>query len=358
MPLMTVQSKLRDYAVELASDTGFIAALEGIGQRLNVVDHNLWAHHQDGALSGLDRALTKVFEVGEEHKNLDGVGEIYDTLTGRSAKKNTTIVCYGGGILQDVCGFCASTLYRGISWVFVPTTLLAMCDSCIGSKTSLNYRGFKNLLGTFYPPNAVYLHLPFLLTQREDDYYSGLGEVIKLHVMGGADKTAELMALMPDLARRDLGALQTAVTNSLHIKLSYILEDEFDSGRRNLLNYGHCFGHALETSSRYAIPHGQAVVVGMLMANTVARRRGLLDAAVDEQLAGDLLRPGLRLVPTAEQCSPEAMIAAMGQDKKRTGTGLALVMLTDGQELVRVGDVTPDEVRAAIDEFNRRMSAD
>ena len=141
--------------------------------------------------------------VREERKTLETVQELYGHFLGRSAKRNMTLISIGGGILQDISGFAASTLYRGINWVFVPTTLLAQADSCIGSKTSLNYQGYKNLLGTFYPPNEVYIYMPFLATQAELDFYSGLGEVVKLHLMGGAERTRELIALLLIFDRRD-----------------------------------------------------------------------------------------------------------------------------------------------------------
>jgi 3-dehydroquinate synthase len=348
MSFMQIHSQLRDYSVHWEQDGRFVHALEQFPQRLVVVDENVWRCHRHGCLGRLDRDQVTLFAVSEERKNLEGVAELYDVLIQRAAKKNVTLVVYGGGILQDVAGFVASTLYRGIPWVFVPTTLLAQADSCIGSKTSLNYKGIKNLLGTFNPPQAVYIHTPFLLTQRDADYYSGLGEVIKLHIMGGADTTDALVQLLPGLRARDLAALETAVQNSLAIKHSYFAGDEFDTGRRNLLNYGHCFGHALEATSGFRIPHGQAVVFGMLCANIVAAERGILSAELADRLADELLLPGLHATVTPEDFDPQALVAAMGKDKKRTGQGLALVMLGDGFALQRISDLTPVEVETAI----------
>ncbi len=348
MPLMNIHSLLRDYAVEWSDAPDFVSRLEASPHRLVVVDENVWKCHAEGCLAGMDRNFVEVFAVSEERKNLAGVEALYDLLIGRSAKRNLALVSIGGGILQDLTGFVASTLYRGIPWVFVPTTLLAQADSCIGSKTSLNYKGFKNLLGTFYPPKAVYLYPAFVLTQKETDYASGLGEVIKLHMMGGPEKTRELARLLPLLKARDLPALGTAIRNSLEIKYAYFAADEFDTGRRNLLNFGHCFGHALEATSAFRIPHGQAVVLGMLLANEVACRRGLLSAAVKERLSRELLRPSLCVRPRHEEWDSQALVEALGKDKKRTGSGLALVMMKDDFDLIKVDDLTPDEVRSAL----------
>jgi 3-dehydroquinate synthase len=348
---MEVRSKVRDYAVHWADDAEFVGRLDATPNRLTVVDANVWKHHGQGVLAGVDRATLKVFPVSEERKTLDGVCELYDLLMQRAAKKNVTLVCYGGGILQDVAGFAASTLYRGVSWIFAPTTLLAQADSCIGGKTSLNYQSFKNLLGTFYPPTAVYIHTPFLATQSETDYFSGIGEVIKLHILGGPEKTDQLAQMLPALTRRDPAALTAAVGNSLAVKLAYIMEDEFDRGRRNLLNYGHCFGHALETVSRFEIPHGQAVTSGMILANLVAVHRGRLARPTFDSLWQRLLLPGLRVVPRREQLAPAPMIAAMGNDKKRTGAGLALVLPNEPLSLEKIDDLAPAEVERALAAF-------
>jgi 3-dehydroquinate synthase len=346
---MTIHSTLRDYPVEWDDTPQFVARLQESPQRLIVVDENVWKCHAQGCLKDLDRGTVEVFPVSEDRKNLAGVEALYDLLIRRAAKRNLALVSIGGGILQDLTGFAASTLYRGIPWIFVPTTLLAQADSCIGSKTSLNYKGFKNLLGTFYPPKAIYLHPPFVLTLTEADYASGLGEVIKLHLMGGAARTRELAALLPRLKGRDLPALATAIRNSLQIKYSYFAGDEFDTGRRNLLNFGHCFGHALEATSAFRIPHGQAVVLGMLLANEVAGRRGLLSNQAKAGLARDLLVPGLAVRPRPAEWDAAAVIEALGKDKKRTGAGLALVMMKDDFDLIKVDDLAPDEVRSALD---------
>jgi 3-dehydroquinate synthase len=345
---MTIHSLLRDYPVEWDETAGFVARLQESPQRLVVVDENVWKHHSGGCLAGLDRKFVEVFAVSEDRKNLAGVEALYDLLIGRAAKRNLALVSIGGGILQDLTGFAASTLYRGIPWVFVPTTLLAQADSCIGSKTSLNYKGFKNLLGTFYPPRAVYLHPAFVLTQKDADYASGLGEVIKLHLMGGREKARQLAGLLPRLKARDLTALGAAVRQSLAIKYSYFAGDEFDTGRRNLLNFGHCFGHALEATSAFRIPHGQGIVLGMLLANEVACRRGLLSAEATSALARDLLLPGLYVRPRPAEWDAAALIEAMGKDKKRTGAGLALVMLKDDFDLIKVDDLAPEEVRSVL----------
>ena len=133
----------------------------------------------------------------------------------------------GGGITQDITGYLASTLYRGVRWVYAPTTLLAMADSCIGGKTSLNHGARKNLLGTMYPPERVLVHADFVSTLCDADYSSGLGEVVKLHLLGGQDSVDELREALPALLAREAGAVRRATRASLHIKRDFIEEDEF-----------------------------------------------------------------------------------------------------------------------------------
>jgi 3-dehydroquinate synthase len=354
---MTISSRVRDYTVHFQDGATFLDGFARFPQRLFVVDENVWKGYGRTLLAGIPEQDLMVFPVSEERKTLAGVEEVYDRLMSRSAKKNVTLISLGGGIIQDVTGFVASTLYRGIHWVFVPTTLLAQADSCVGSKTSLNYKRYKNILGTFFPPAEIHVHTPFLRTLTDDDFRSGLGEVVKLHLMGGAEATASLSRDLPALLRREPAPLLAAIRRSLQIKLSYMEGDEFDTGRRNLLNYGHCFGHALETVSGYAIPHGQAVVVGMLLANAAATRRGLLGRTSAARLAGTVLLPCLSVPVREEHLDPGALVAAMKQDKKRVGEGLVMLMLRDDGALEKLTDFTEAELRAGLDDLRALLRA-
>lgn len=265
------------------------------------------------------------------------------------------MVSIGGGILQDISGFAASTIYRGINWIYIPTTLLAQADSCIGSKTSLNYSNYKNLIGTFYPPTRIHIYTPFLTTLQAADFYSGFGEVIKLHLMGGRDYFTSLLNLSPLILNRDATALTKAIQQSLKIKLSFMEGDEFDMGRRNLLNYGHDFGHAVESTSNFDVPHGQAVILGMIAANIVSRQRGKLSVELEKDFAENLLHPNLFIKPSADALTSDAIINAMKKDKKRVGDQLALIMIDDNFSLTRVNNLTNDEVIIAVAELKMKL---
>jgi 3-dehydroquinate synthase len=348
MSVIGIHSSLRDYTVHFQNNDSFVEGFSRFPQRLFVIDENVWRLHCNGCLSSISESERMIFAVSEDRKNLDSVMEIYDRLMKCSAKKNMTLISIGGGIIQDITGFVASTLYRGLNWVFVPTTLLAQADSCIGSKTSLNYKRFKNLIGTFYPPSEVHIYSLFLQTLEKCDFLSGMGEVTKLHIMGGADTISAITDALPAILRREKVALLSAIRRSLAVKLSYMEGDEFDTGRRNLLNYGHCFGHALETVCNYTIPHGQAVVIGMLVANRIAVRRGLLSAESDRRMAEQLLALLRDFKLELSRFSTEELVTAMKQDKKRVGEGLVMVMITDKLKLVKADDVTSEEVETAL----------
>jgi 3-dehydroquinate synthase len=351
MSVIAIQSNLRDYTVHFHDDASFIEGFTRFPQKLFVIDENVWKLHGTGCLAALADSERVIFPVSEELKNLESVMELYDRLMECSAKKNMTLISIGGGIIQDITGFVASTLYRGLNWVFIPTTLLAQADSCIGSKTSLNYKRFKNLIGTFYPPSEVHIFSKFLQTLEKYDFLSGMGEVAKLHIMGGVDTISSFIVVLPALLRRDDAAILLAIRRSLTVKLSYMEGDEFDTGRRNLLNYGHCFGHALETVSGYAIPHGQAVVVGMLVANRIAVKRGLLSEVAAQRFAEHFLNLLLDFKLELSGYSLAELIAAMRQDKKRVGDGLVMVMVTDTLEMVKADDVKTEEIEMAVKSF-------
>jgi len=347
-----IKSSIRNYELKFAETSEFLKELIDNPEHIFIIDSTVWELYKDCLLEKTPLERTIIQPICEEIKNLEAVGKLYDHLIDLQAKRNITLIVIGGGILQDICGYTASTLYRGINWIFVPTTLLAQADSCIGSKTSLNYRKYKNLIGTFYPPSKIYVYSKFLFTLSDLDYYSGLGEVVKLYIMAGREKSEELRRILPLLKEKDPNLLSKVIEESLFIKKCYIEEDEFDKGKRNLLNFGHCFGHAIETLSDYSIPHGQAVIIGMILANLVARDRGLLSCQLHEYIYNELLRPSLYSYEKKFAFDPNNLIQAMKKDKKRTGINLALIMMDEKFNFIRVNDLTEQEVQKAISELH------
>ena len=276
---MKIKSKIKDYTLEMVNDVW--------GQRENLfsnfkygklfffVDENFFNRYKDGLKGFIGQDFCLTIEAIEENKSFSKIADYYNALLKAGLTRNDVLVTFGGGVLQDISGFIASTLYRGIQWVVFPTTLLAQADSCIGSKTSINFDNSKNLIGTFYPPDRVYLDIRFCETLTAQQFNSGLGEIIKFHLLSNRQKFDDLKA---SLCAEDLHqgeTLKQMIMSTLEIKRSYFEEDEFDTGRRNLLNYGHCYGHALESASNFCIAHGEAVLVGMGFVNLFSLQTGL-----------------------------------------------------------------------------------
>lgn len=276
----------------------------------------------------------------EETKTLDGFKRLTRELVDRGVRRSETILVIGGGVTQDVAAFTASVLYRGLDWEFVPTTLLAQCDSCIGSKTSINLSGVKNTIGTFHPPTRVYLDSEFLQTLQPEDIRSGIGEMLHYLFLEHLDAARRMMSDYDALVE-DPQNLDDYIGKTLEIKQRYIEEDEFDRGVRKLLNYGHTFGHALEAVTDHAINHGQAVTVGMDLANHLAVEYGFLDHDAYQEMHG-ILQPNLPPIPI-EDIDFDAYLDALSRDKKNTTEGNVTCILPHQQEDMRLEELPLDD---------------
>lgn len=330
MKELQIQSNIHTYAVHFADDLIFLDELASIEKKVLIVDKNVFELHKELFSSRFNQEDLMLFEAIEENKNLESVMNIYRFLTKRAAKRNMTVVSVGGGITQDVTGFASATLYRGVKWIFLPTTFLAQTDSCIGSKTSLNFESYKNIIGGFYPPHHIYIYPPFLETLSKKDFYSGMGEVIKFQLLREVYPTdvRHVVDLVEGI-KKDKTRILPAIHDTMQIKIAYMTEDEFDTGKRNLLNYGHCFGHAIETASHYEIPHGLAVVVGMIFANIVSYHRGYIGKELYKHLNRNLFFPNIPLELRRDQFDRDVLLKSMENDKKREGNDLTLVMPSD-----------------------------
>jgi 3-dehydroquinate synthase len=226
----------------------------------------------------------------ESNKNIESALNVCKELLSQNVKKNSKVLVLGGGITQDICGFAMNILFRGINWTYIPTTLLAQADSCIGSKTSLNLDSYKNIIGTFYPPTNIVIDCNFLETLDKKDFFSGIGEVVKLHLIGGAGMFSKFNISLSQILNRDIKQVKNAIKQCLDIKKLFIEEDEFDIGKRQILNYGHTFGHAIESETNYSIPHGIAVIYGIMIANKISHNLGLLSADIQDKIEESLIK--------------------------------------------------------------------
>lgn len=337
---LTIQSHKGAYSVSfdspLLTDAGML--LEGHPHFL--VDANVARLYAERLRHILGHKNTVVIEATEENKSIERIIPVIDRLVENSVRRDHTLVAIGGGIIQDITCFIASTLLRGMPWLFVPTTLLAQADSCIGSKSSINLGKTKNILGTFNPPNHIHICAEFLDTLEDKDIRSGIGEILKVHAIDSA-VAFDRLATDYEALFSDRRVLLAYVRKALLTKQRFIEEDEFDRGVRNIFNYGHSFGHAIEAATDFAVPHGIAVTLGMDMANRIAAQRGLV-AQRDYLRMHDVLRKNY--APFARIPIPlERMLPALLKDKKNTSSKLVLILpVGPGAAIERV-EVVPDK---------------
>lgn len=344
---MEIQSHFKTYRVDFVETLDEIRTLAERPETFFVVDRAVYDLYRD-TLSVIPPARQMLIDAREEQKNMDTVLRICEKMTEMPSKRNTHLVSIGGGITQDVTGFVASSLYRGIRWTFYPSTLLAASDSCIGGKSSLNYKGFKNLLGSFYPPDVIKIYPAFFRTLTPRDYMSGLGEVVKFSVIAGGSSFAQMETDIDAILAHDYDVLQKYLVTSLTFKKRFIEADEFDKGERILLNFAHTFGHAYEVTSSYAIPHGSAVAMGMITANAISVRRGFIEADYAARIE-QVCRKILTEIEIQRDCfDMDGILSAIRKDKKQTDAHIRAVLIRHDGELGVFRDVHHEEIADAV----------
>jgi len=322
----SVLSAVHHYNVHFVDD--FSDSLKQITQSgdLLLVDAKVFGAYEGRLHPALFNNPHVVIEPSEEKKSYQELGPILERFISGGFRKNNKIIAMGGGITQDIATFIAANLYRGVEWVFFPTTLLAQADSCIGGKASLNFGPYKNLLGNFYPPNEIFIDLAFLSTLPRREIISGMGEMTHFYFVAGEEDFERMRKeYVKALENRDV--LEGLIHRSLMIKKATIEIDEFDRKERQIFNYGHSFGHAIESVTGYRVPHGIAVSHGMDIANFISVEMGLIDETLRQRMR-EVLKLSWGEVPLGEM-DVEAFIGALRKDKKNVGAEVR-VILTKG----------------------------
>jgi 3-dehydroquinate synthase len=293
-----------------------------------IIDRRVAELHGELLAPLLSGASVLAIDALEANKSLEAIPAYVTHLVSKGIRRDHRLVAIGGGIIQDITCFLAGNILRGVDWVMVPTTLLAQADSCIGSKSSINCGGTKNILGTFTPPKEVWIASRFLETLAEHDVRSGVGEMLKVHAIDGPTSFDRIAADYEKILS-DRTTLLAYVRRSLEIKQHYIEVDEFDRGPRLVFNFGHSFGHAIEAATNFAIPHGIAVTIGMDMALEVGQGLGKTNSETVTRMRPVLRRNahGYRTVPVPQA----AFLTALSKDKKNTGAGAVTVILPMGE---------------------------
>ena len=335
----TIKSRIAEYEVHFVDS--FEAAVSHANPQTSffIVDSGLLELYKDRFKNILPEQQILTVEALEQNKTLNFCQTIIKQLIQKNIRKNCTLVAVGGGIIQDITAFISSILFRGICWEFYPTTLLAQADSCIGSKTSINFESYKNILGGFYPPAQIFIDVDFLKTLPDDEIRSGIGEILHFYLVADSKMTESLMDQYDELiASRAL--LKEFIIESLRIKKDVIERDEFDRGERNIFNYGHTFGHAIESVSKYTVNHGQAVTMGMDIANYLSMKSEFMSNETFKEMNW-ILRKNMPSFNT-EGYDMKAYYKALSKDKKNIEDDLVCI-LSQGPGLMFKSRIPLDE---------------
>ena len=328
-----------------------LTALTATGLPHFLVDRTVYELYSADLQERLPPGRMLVVPASEHTKAYAALEGVFLSLLEMGLNRSGMLVVIGGGVLQDAGCFIASVLGRGLRWNLIPTTLLAQADSCIGSKSSINIGSYKNQIGTFYPPHRVSLVAQFLRTLPFDEIRSGMGEILKLQLLSSEQGFLELCRDVQNLQPGHIDDHEATLTRwirrSMDVKQPFIEEDEFDRGPRLLLNYGHTFGHAFESCTNYVIPHGIAVILGMMAATDISQRLGMVTRDHTAALSHLLHRWH---APYAEHLTRVAMsdlLTALSRDKKNAGAGLTCI-LTRGFGLMERTTLSPQQVEDVV----------
>ncbi|MDH1630675.1 3-dehydroquinate synthase [Pseudomonas mosselii] len=289
----------------------------------------------------------------EENKSLEQIAPVIEALKRHGATRDTEIVAVGGGIIQDIATFVASIYMRGLRWHYCPTTLLGMVDSCIGGKSSINVGALKNLVGNFHPPASILIDLAFVQSLSAEQQTSGLMESVKICYARGAQAFAAYLDWQPAAPLKSETAF-AIIEQSLTTKKWFIEVDEFDRAERLLLNFGHTFGHAVESATRFAIPHGIAVGVGILMAYRYAQVAKILtpegDARAERLVAHvqELLQPMRQTLAPLVGVTADELLKHFESDKKHSQSHYRVIVPAGNGDLQRLSLERTPVVQALI----------
>lgn len=327
MEPLNIHSNLYDYRVSFVDD--FRTALESLeGELAYVLDWNVYRLYEP-AFAGIERKRIFFVDPVEEKKNMYTVLNLISFFQQLGVRKNWRIVCFGGGITQDLTTLASNLFLRNVDWYFFPTTLLSMCDSCIGGKCGINAGAYKNQLGVFYPPKQIFIDTHFIGTLSEADYLNGWGEILKFSL---TSDTAFYRELKEESSYIPCERIAHYIHRGLLEKKQIIEADEFESDLRRVLNYGHTFGHALEAYTKHAIAHGTAVIWGIDVANYLAVREGLIEEALYLDVKALIKRAFLKKEIVI--ADPRAVFDAVRTDKKVRGNTLSFAMLDQESHLI------------------------
>lgn len=349
----TVPLELGEHSYDISVGYGLRANLAEIlapwnqGQRWVVLTqaaiYDLYAPVVEQLKSACYRIDTIVVPGDESAKNIRHAEEVWSKMVDMGCDRSSILLALGGGVVGDLGGFVAATYMRGIPFIQLPTTLLAMVDSAIGGKTAVNLAAGKNLVGAIYQPKAVLVDPGFLQTLPKRNVISSLAEAIKYGFIRDSSIFDTIEARFDDLVSlNDQELLSEIIAKSCNIKAKIVSNDQFENGERRLLNYGHTIGHAFETIQDYGgLYHGEAVLYGMKCSNFISHKKGLISDAQFERAQNVLHRFEL---PELGQVAPERVLEIVSHDKKNINGKLNFILIDDIGNGIVSTDVSEDEI--------------
>lgn len=312
--------------------------LEVSGRSLCIVtDSNVAAFYLDevkGILEGCcKRVSVFIFPAGEESKTLETVQKLYEHLILNRFERKDLLVALGGGVVGDLCGFAAATYLRGVDFIQIPTTLLSQVDSSIGGKTGVDFEAYKNMVGAFHMPRLVYTSLKTLKTLTEQQFSSGMGEVVKHGLIRNREYYEWLKANCRAIRARDLEICETMVLESNRIKRDVVEQDPTEQGDRALLNFGHTLGHAVEKLKEFTMFHGHCVGLGCIAAGYISAGRGLITMEEADGIRSTMEMFGLPLTVEGLTC-PDIIETTRSDKKMEAGTVKFILLAQVGRAFV------------------------
>jgi shikimate kinase/3-dehydroquinate synthase len=354
---LVVAAGERSYAVEVGADLLKSRTLRAVGRpsKLIVVsDQTVWALHGTTLRQALGELPFTVVELtpGEEHKHIASVEHIWRAALAAGADRRSRVLGFGGGVVTDIAGFAAATYMRGISWIGMPTTLLAMVDASVGGKTGVDLLAAKNAVGAFWQPGRVVCDVDLLDTESTRGLRSALAEVVKTAIIGDPALLDVLEADPERALARDRAHLAEVVRGSIRVKARIVSRDERESGVRALLNLGHTVGHALEAVGGYArLAHGEAVSLGLVAALRIGTTLGLTPQALTTRIEALLARLGLPHDIASEPL--DDALELIGHDKKRAGQQIRFVVAREAGQVETI-DLGLDELQRMAGSLKRK----
>ncbi len=354
--MITVEVKLASNSYPVYLGSGLLTAAElferhlGSGKILIVSNDVVAPLYLDRVRTSLGKRDVEIHIIpdGERFKTAETWYSIIDKLVGMQARRDTTMVALGGGVIGDIAGFAAASYMRGIRFLQLPTTLLAQVDASVGGKTAITHARGKNLVGAFHQPAAVIIDSATLASLPEREFNAGLAEVVKYGAINDAGFFAWLEDNAAAIRQRHEDALDHLIHESVNNKAEIVSQDEKEAGIRALLNFGHSFGHALEAESNYSrFLHGEAVSIGMVTAARLSEIRDLCQAGTADRLS-TLLRSLDLPVNQPDDIKISGLTSALALDKKAVASGLRLVLLNAIGNAVVDNQSSGDDILAAM----------